>query len=156
MVSSTVNTSASAVSNQQYEQNIIPSVANVWHNTTARCGRASHGWRLSVENISARSPCGLVCRHSSRRDDELVYVEFIVVISSDEKGGLRGRGSIDADGRMRERFSNNVHRRRYGNFQPDGNIMWDDVGQSWTYGISDGNAGQLLRRSSHSTFKSFI
>ena len=60
-------------------------------------------------------------------------MEFIVVISSDEKDGLRGRGIIDAQGRIEVSFSNNDRRLRYGTLNEDGNIKWDGRGQTWMW-----------------------
>ena len=59
-----------------------------------------------------------------------MYVEFIVVISSDKKDGLRGRGIIDAQGRFEVSFSNNDRRLRYGTLNEDGNHIWDGRGQT--------------------------
>ena len=72
-------------------------------------------------------------------------MEFIVVISSDEKDGLRGRGIIDAQGRFEVSFSNNDRRLRYGTLNEDGNLIWDGRGQTWMWS-SDTNAGHAPLR----------
>ena len=72
-------------------------------------------------------------------------MEFIVVISSDEKDGLRGRGIIDAQGRFEVSFSNNDRRLRYGTLNEDGNMKWGRRGRRGC-GSSDTNAGHVPLR----------
>jgi len=73
-----------------------------------------------------------------------VYVKLYVEVSDGEDHGLRGRGHISSDGRMEVRFSHNADRLRRGEWQANGDVVWDGSLKVWTYASEEEQRWSVL------------
>ena len=113
------------------------------HLFECECGKRNGFWPW-VGSARAAHHRESPARDGIKNGQSWVYVKLYVEVSDGEDNGLRGRGHISSDGRMEVRFSHNADRLRRGEWQANGDVVWDVSGLVWTYASEEEQRWSVL------------